>query len=205
MGARCCGTPSKVVPGYSRVLWIALVVNAVMFVVEVVAGLFAGSLSLQADALDFLGDAGNYALSLWAASRELGVRARVAAVKGATMGLFGLWVLTRAMFGLAADELPHAEVMGATGVVALVANLAVAVLLYRYRDGDSNMRSVWLCTRNDVLGNLAVLVAASGVLALGSRWPDLLVAVLISSLALVSAVQILTQARREQRVSCASG
>lgn len=205
MGAKCCGTPIQAAPGYSRVLGIALAVNAAMFVVEVVAGLFAGSLSLQADALDFLGDAGNYALSLWAASRAQGVRARVATIKGATMGLFGLWVLARAVLGLAGGELPHAEVMGATGVAALIANLAVAVLLYRYRDGDSNMRSVWLCTRNDVLGNLAVLLAASGVLALGSRWPDLLVAALISGLALVSAVQIFAQARQEQRLSRASG
>ncbi|MDC0721469.1 cation transporter [Nannocystis bainbridge] len=205
MSAKCCGTPIQVAPGYSRALWIALAVNGGMFVVEVVAGLFAGSLSLQADALDFLGDAGNYALSLWAASRALGVRARVATVKGVTMGLFGLWVLGRAVLSLAGGELPHAEVMGATGVVALIANLAVAVLLYRYRDGDSNMRSVWLCTRNDALGNLAVLLAAGGVLAFGSRWPDLLVAVLISGLALVSAVQVLAQARREQRQSRASG
>ena len=185
-------------------LWIALVINALMFVLEFVAGLFAGSLSLQADALDFLGDAGNYALSLWAASRVLRVRAGVATVKGITMGLFGLWVLARALLSVAGGDVPHAEVMGLTGFAALVANLGVAVLLYRYRNGDSNMRSVWLCTRNDVLGNLAVLLAASGVFALGSRWPDLLVAVVISGLALVGAVQILSHARREQQSSCSS-
>ena len=202
MSARCCGTPFSAAPGYSRVLWVALVVNALMFVVEVVAGLFAGSLSLQADALDFLGDAGNYALSLWAVSRALTVRARVAAVKGLTMGLFGLWVLARALLGLAGGDVPRAEVMGLAGVAVLVANLGVAVLLYRYRHGDSNMRSVWLCTRNDMRGNLAVLLAASGVLALGSRWPDLLVAAVISGLALVGAAEILGRARRDQQTSC---
>ncbi len=202
MSANCCETPSSAVPGYGRVLWIALVVNAAMFVVEVFAGLFAGSLSLQADAPDSLGDAGNYALSLWAASRGLRVRAGVATVKGITMGLFGLWVLARAVAGVAGGDVPQAEVMGLTGLGALVANLGVAALLYRYRDGDSNMRSVWLCTRNDVLGNLAVLLAASGVLALGSRWPDLLVAVVISSLALGGAAQILGQAQRERQRSC---
>ncbi len=205
MSAKCCETPVSAAPGYSQVLWIALAVNALMFVVEVVAGLFAGSLSLQADALDFLGDAGNYALSLWAASRALHVRARVATLKGITMGLFGLWVLVRAVLGVGGGDVPHAEVMGLTGLAALLANLGVAVLLYRYRNGDSNMRSVWLCTRNDVLGNLAVLLAASGVFALGARWPDLLVAAVISSLALVGAVQILRHAKRDQQSSCSSG
>jgi Co/Zn/Cd efflux system component len=195
----CCRTSSDPDLGYGRVLWIALAVNALMFVVEVAAGLFAGSLSLQADALDFLGDAGNYALSLWAASRALTVRAGVATVKGVTMGLFGLWVLVRALHGVVAGDVPHAEVMGVTGFAALLANLGVAVLLYRYRNGDSNMRSVWLCTRNDVLGNLAVLLAASGVLALGSRWPDLLVAALISGLAITGAAQVLGLARQERR------
>ncbi len=198
MSAKCCEAPSSSTPGYGRVLWIALVVNAVMFVVETIAGLISGSLSLQADALDFLGDAGNYALSLWAVNRALKVRARVATVKGVTMGLFGLWVLARAAWSVSSGEVPQAEMMGFTALVALAANLGVAVLLYRYREGDSNMRSVWLCTRNDVLGNIAVVFAASGVFALGSRWPDLLVAAVISSLGLVAAVQILRQAGQEQ-------
>ena len=202
MSATCCETPISSAPGYGRVLWIALVVNAVMFVVEVVAGVFAGSLSLQADALDFLSDAANYALSLWAVSRALKVRARVATLKGITMGLFGLWVLVRAALGVASGEVPHAEAMSVTALLALAANLGVALLLYRYRNGDSNMRSVWLCTRNDVLGNIAVLLAAGGVFALSSRWPDLLVAAVISSLALVSAFQVLRQARQEQRDTC---
>lgn len=202
MSATCCQPPISTDSGYGRVLWVALVVNAVMFFVEAAAGVMAGSLSLQADAIDFLGDAGNYALSLWAVSRALKVRARVATLKGITMGLFGLWVLVRAVMGVVSGEVPHAETMGVTALVALVANFGVAVLLYRYRNGDSNMRSVWLCTRNDVVGNLAVLLAAGGVFALSSRWPDLLVAGVISSLALVGAFQILSQARREQRGTC---
>ena len=199
MSDKCCEAPISSAPGYGRVLWVALVVNALMFLVEVAAGVFAGSLSLQADALDFLGDAGNYALSLWAVSRALEIRARVATLKGVTMGLFGVWVMVRAGLGVMSGEVPHAEAMGITALVALAANFGVALLLYRYRDGDSNMRSVWLCTRNDVLGNIAVLLAAGGVFALTSRWPDLLVAVVISSLALVGAFQILGQARKEQR------
>lgn len=202
MSAGCCHAPVSVAPGFRRALQIALVVNAGMFVVEVAAGWFAGSLSLQADALDFLGDAGNYALSLWALSQALRVRAAVATVKAATMGLFGLWVLGRAALGAMSGEVPHAEAMGGTAIAALVANLAVAWILYRYRDGDSNMRSVWLCTRNDALGNLAVLAAAGGVALLGSRWPDLVVATAIASLALVSAGQILRQAGRERRSGC---
>jgi cation diffusion facilitator family transporter len=202
MSATCCETPLSSEPGYGRVLWVALVVNALMFLVEVAAGLFAGSLSLQADALDFLGDAANYALSLWALSRALRVRARVATLKGLAMGLFGLWVLGRAVLGVTSGEVPHAGTMGITSLVALAANFGVALLLSRYRNGDSNMRSVWLCTRNDVLGNIAVLLAAAGVFAWGSRWPDLLVAAVIASLALVGAFQVLRQARQEQRDTC---
>ena len=202
MSGTCCETPTSSDPGYARVLWVALAVNATMFLVEVAAGIFAGSLSLQADALDFLGDAGNYALSLWAVSRALKVRARVATLKGVTMGLFGLWVLVRAALGASSGDVPHAGTMGITALLALLANFGVALLLYRYRDGDSNMRSVWLCTRNDVLGNIAVFLAAGGVFAFGSRWPDLMVAAVISSLALVGAFQILCQARQEQRDTC---
>jgi len=202
MSASCCNTPIASDPGYGRVLWVALAVNAAMFLVEVVAGVFAGSLSLQADALDFLGDAGNYALSLWAVSRTLKTRARVATLKGITMGLFGLWVLARAVLGVSGGEVPHAGAMGVTSLLALAANLGVALLLYRYRNGDSNMRSVWLCTRNDVLGNIAVFLAAAGVFASGSRWPDILVAAVISSLALVAAFQILRQAGQERQDTC---
>jgi len=183
------------------VLVAALAINAIMFLVEVAAGLVAGSLSLQADALDFLGDAGNYALTLFVLSMTLKVRATAALVKGATMAVLGVFVLVQGVLHAATGDVPHAEIMGATALVALVANAAVAGMLYRYRDGDSNARSVWLCSRNDVLANLAVLLAASGVFALESRWPDLAVAAFIASLALTGGWQVVREALRE-RASC---
>jgi len=183
------------------VLIVALAINAVMFLVEVGAGLIAGSLSLQADALDFLGDAGNYALTLFVLGMTLKARATAALVKGATMVVLGVFVLVQGVVHAVTGGVPQAEIMGATALAALVANAAVAAMLYRYRDGDSNARSVWLCSRNDVLANLAVLLAASGVFALGSRWPDLAVAAFIASLALTSGWQVVREARRE-RSSC---
>ncbi len=182
-------------------LIVALAINAVMFLVEVGAGLIAGSLSLQADALDFLGDAGNYALTLFVLGMTLKARATAALVKGATMVVLGVFVLVQGVVHAVTGGVPQAEIMGATALAALVANAAVAAMLYRYRDGDSNARSVWLCSRNDVLANLAVLLAASGVFALGSRWPDLAVAAFIASLALTSGWQVVREARRE-RSSC---
>ena len=180
-------------------LIVALAINAVMFLVEVGAGLIAGSLSLQADALDFLGDAGNYALTLFVLGMTLKARATAALVKGATMVVLGVFVLVRGVVHAVTGGVPQAEIMGATALAALVANAAVAAMLYRYRDGDSNARSVWLCSRNDVLANLAVLLAASGVFALESRWPDLAVAALIASLGLTSGWQVVRDAVRERR------
>ena len=148
-------------------LWAVLAINAVMFAVEVAAGLAAGSASLQADALDFLGDAGNYAISLFVVGMALRYRAMAAFLKGATMGVFGLWVLGITAWHVWHGTLPHAFTMGAVGFAALVANAASFGLLWAYRDGDANMRSAWICTRNDVLGNLAVLLAALGVLGKG--------------------------------------
>lgn len=182
-------------------LIVALAINAVMFLVEVGAGLIAGSLSLQADALDFLGDAGNYALTLFVLGMTLKARATAALVKGATMVVLGVFVLVQGVVHAVTGGVPQAEIMGATALAALVANAAVAAMLYRYRDGDSNARSVWLCSRNDVLANLAVLLAASAVFALGSRWPDLAVAAFIASLALTSGWQVVQGAVRE-RSSC---
>ncbi len=182
-------------------LVLALAINAIMFVVEVAAGFVAGSLSLQADALDFLGDAGNYALTLFVLGMTLKTRATAALVKGATMVVLGVFVLVQGVVHAITGAVPHAEIMGGTALLALVANAAVAGMLYRYRDGDSNARSVWLCSRNDVLANLAVLLAASAVFALGSRWPDLAVAAFIASLALTSGWQVVQGAVRE-RSSC---
>ena len=201
MGSHCCGPPVEraPTPGFRRVLIVALAINAVMFLVEVGAGLIAGSLSLQADALDFLGDAGNYALTLFVLGMTLKARATAALVKGATMVVLGVFVLVQGVVHAVIGTVPHAEIMGATALTALLANAAVAAMLYRYRDGDSNARSVWLCSRNDVLANLAVLLAASGVFALESRWPDLAVAALIASLGLTSGWQVVRDAVRERR------
>ncbi|MCU0633481.1 MAG: TonB-dependent receptor [Gemmatimonadaceae bacterium] len=202
MSASCC-TPGPVGPApdapYRRILWIALLVNAGMFLVEVVAGASAGSASLQADALDFLADAANYGISLFVLAASLRVRAGAALVKGLSMGAFGAWVIVRAGWHAVTGTVPEPEVMGVVGVVALVANLAVAALLYAYRAGDANMRSVWLCTRNDAIGNVAVVLAASGVFATRRGWPDAIVALGMATLALSAAWQTVRQARAEVR------
>ena len=191
--------PAPEVPGYRRVLWAALAINGVMFVVEGGAGLAAGSVALQADALDFLGDTATYALTLFVLGLALRWRARAALLKGASMGLFGLWVMGNSVYHLAVPGVPAAEVMTGIGTLALAANLVSAFLLYRHRHGDANMRSVWLCTRNDVLGNLAVILAGAGVFASGSNLPDVAVGAIMATLALLSARQVLRQARRELR------
>ena len=186
-------------PGYRGVLWIALAINAVMFVVEGGAGLAAGSVALQADALDFLGDAATYALTLFVLGMALRWRARAALLKGASMGAFGLWVIGNSIYHLIVPGVPTVEVMTSIGLLALAANLTSALLLYRHRHGDSNMRSVWLCTRNDALGNIAVILAGAAVFASNSNLPDLAVGVVMAALALSSARQILRQARGELR------
>ncbi len=182
---------------YRRVLWCALAINAAMFLVELAAGLAAGSASLQADALDFLADAGNYGISLFVVGMALRLRARAALAKGATMGVFGLWVIGATLWHAVNGTVPHAATMGAVGVAALIANAAVFVLLWSYRAGDSNMRSVWLCSRNDVLGNVAVLLAAFGVFGTGTGWPDIAVAAAMGLLALQGAWVVVRQALAE--------
>jgi cation diffusion facilitator family transporter len=199
----CCpvDTAAPVDPGYRRVLWIALIVNAGMFVVEALAGVNAQSVSLLADATDFLGDAANYGISLFVLGLVVTWRARAALLKAASMGLFGLWVIGQAIYNALSGASPDPMVMGVIGVIAFAANLAVAVLLYRYREGDANMRSVWLCTRNDAIGNLAVLLAASGVFATGTPWPDLGVAAIMAVLALQAAVSVLRQSLGELKAA----
>jgi Co/Zn/Cd efflux system component len=202
MGASCCRDCTKVGapdPAYRRVLWVVLGINATMFMVEIVAGLAAGSASLQADALDFIGDAGNYAISLFVAGMMLRYRAMAAAAKAATMGVFGLWVIGATVWHALLGTLPQAFTMGAVGISALLANAASFALLWGYRGGDANMRSAWICTRNDVLGNLAVLLAALGVFGTGSGWPDLVVAAIMACLAIQGAAIVLRQAVSELR------
>ncbi len=203
MGAACChhhpeSTPRQS-PRYRRVLWIALVFNAVMFVVELAAGHVADSSALFADAVDFFGDAANYAISLAVLGMSLTWRARAALLKGWTMAAFGVFVLAKAAYGAATGAAPEPATMGAVGSLALLANVSVATLLYAWRDGDANMRSVWLCTRNDVIGNVAVMAAALGVLGTGSAWPDLAVAAVMGLLALGAARTVVRRARGELR------
>jgi cation diffusion facilitator family transporter len=201
MVSDCCDTSCTAEramnPRYRKVLWVALVINATMFVVEIATGVKAGSVSLLADSLDFLGDAANYGISLWVLGMGLATRAKASLLKALSMAAFGVWVLGSAIWHAVTGVLPSAETMGIVSVFALAANLSVAGLLYTYRDGDSNMRSVWLCTRNDALGNIAVMIAALGVFATGKAWPDLGVALIMASLALSSAWLVIRQARRE--------
>jgi Co/Zn/Cd efflux system component len=177
-----------------------LAINAAMFIVEIGAGLAAGSASLQADALDFLGDAGNYAISLFVVGMALRYRAMAALAKGATMGVFGLWVLGVTGWHAMHGTLPHAFTMGGVGLAALAANAVSFGLLWAYKGGDANMRSAWICTRNDVLGNVAVLFAAIGVFGTGTGWPDVTVAAIMASLALQGAWIVLGQAFGELRI-----
>lgn len=201
MSATCCNasctTSKPIPPSYRRALWIALVVNLAMFGVELAAGWGAGSVSLLADAVDFFGDVANYGLSLLVLSMSLAIRARTALLKGVSMGVYGLYVLAQAIWNGLHGVVPEALTMGIVGTVALAANVGVAVLLYAHRDGDANMRSVWLCSRNDAIGNLAILLAALGVFGTGSAWPDLGVAALMAGLGLSGATQVIRQARSE--------
>ena len=196
----CGSETAKADPRWRRVLWAALIVNAGMFLVEMVAGATADSRALQADALDFLGDAANYAVSLAVVGMALAWRARAALLKSLFMLGFAAWVMGSAVFAFVNGTAPDPATMGVIGTLALVANIGVALLLYRYRTGDANMRSVWICSRNDAIGNLAVLVAALGVFGTGSAWPDLIVASIMAALALTGGVQVLRQALGELRV-----
>ncbi|MGQ3486435.1 cation transporter [Roseovarius pacificus] len=186
---------------YRAILWIVLTINAVMFAVEIIAGLAAGSAALQADALDFFADAANYGISLFVLGMTLRWRASAALVKGASMGLFGLWVIGSVVWHALQGTVPAWGTMGLVGVAALLANGACLALLYAWRDGDANMRSVWICSRNDVVANLAVLAAALGVFGTGTGWPDIIVASIMAFLALQGAVTIIRHALSELRES----
>ncbi len=182
---------------YRRILWIALIINTAMFGVELLAGWHSGSLSLLADSIDFAGDALNYGVSLAVLSAALAWRARAALLKAVSMMGFGVFLLATAAWSVWHGGVPNAATMGAVGFVALAANVAVAWMLYAYREGDANMRSVWLCSRNDAIGNIAVMLAAAGVLGTGNAWPDLVVAGGMAALALQGGWQVMRQARSE--------
>jgi Co/Zn/Cd efflux system component len=200
----CCTPPplklgSQQEIAYRKVLWAALAINGAMFLVEIGAGLAAGSASLQADALDFFGDAANFAISLFVVGMALRYRATAAMVKGLTMGAFGLWIVGTVIWHALHGTLPSAVAMGAVGVTALIANGASFALLWTRRQGDANMRSAWICTRNDVLGNLAVLLAALGVFGTGTGWPDVTVAAIMAALALQGSATVARHALAELR------
>ena len=202
MSSSCCN--NSVAPGNSpndlkfrRVLWIALVINAVMFVVELYAGILANSSALLADSADFLGDSANYAITLIVLPLAKVWRSRTALLKGLTMTLFALAILTFAVVNAFSQTIPAAITMGTVGFAALVANIFVAYLLYTFRDGDANSRSVWLCSRNDAISNIAVIFAAIAVFVFENRWPDIVVALLIGGLVLHSGISVLRQAYQE--------
>ena len=184
---------------YRPILWTVFSINAAMFVVEIVAGQMASSVSLQADALDFLADSANYLIALFVLSRSILWRASAALLKGVAMGAFGLYVLIYSAYQAISETIPAAPVMGSIGALALIANVVSAVLLYRHRSGDSNMRAVWLCSRNDAIANVAVIVAAGLVYLTATGWPDLVVGFFMAALSLHSAWQIIGHATEDLR------
>ena len=200
--AGCCGHDAKfdgVSDDYKRRLWIVIAINAVMFGVEMVAGQLAGSQALQADALDFLGDSLTYGISLAVIGASINVRTSAALAKGISLLLMGAWVFGSTLYRVFYIGVPEAEIMGIIGFMALAANLASVLILVPYKDGDANVRSVWLCSRNDAIGNVAVMIAALGVWGTSTGWPDLIVAGIMAALFLSSSVQIIRQALAERR------
>lgn len=178
-------------------LRVVLVLNGVMFAVEVTAGLIAGSIAVLADAADMLGDALVYGFSLYVLHRGPRWKAWGAMAKAVLMALFGLFVLGQILYRLSHPEVPVHELMGAVGVLALACNAACWALLWRHREDDLNMRSVWLCSRNDLIANALVLVAAAGVWALASPWPDIVAGAFIAALFARSALVVAREAHGE--------
>ena len=204
----CCGHDAKFTglsDDYKRRLWLVIGLNATMFAVEMSAGHLAKSQALQADALDFLGDALTYGISLAVIGASIRARTNAALAKGISLLLMGLWVFGSTLYRVFYVGVPTAEIMGAVGFLALLTNLASVLLLMRYKDGDANVRSVWLCSRNDAIGNVAVMIAALGVWGTATGWPDLIVAAIMAGLFLSSAFQIVRQALAERREVGAHG
>jgi Co/Zn/Cd efflux system component len=201
--AGCCGQEIRfegLSADYRRRLWLVIAINAAMFLVEMAAGALAGSRALQADALDFLGDTFTYGITLAVIGAPLRTRAWAAFAKGVSLTVMGLWVLGVTAYYVLIVGMPRAEVMGIVGFLALAANLTSVLLLVRYKEGDANVRSVWVCSRNDAIGNVAVMIAALGVWGTASRWPDLIVAAIMAGLFVASSVQILRRSIRELRM-----
>ena len=201
MGSCCSNNPNfdGTSNAYRRALWWVIIINATMFIVEICAGITAKSQALQADALDFLGDTFTYSISLLVIGQALVWRTRAALLKGISLLLMGLWVLGSTLYQVLILGTPQALVMGSVGILALIANLICVLILFRFRNGDANVRSVWLCSRNDAINNVAVIIAAGAVWLSASAWPDLLVALVMASLFLHSAFLITRQALYEHR------
>lgn len=202
MSAGCCNHKTEfdgASKGFRNALWIVIFINAIMFIIEMVAGSIAGSQSLKADALDFFGDSVTYGISLYVIGMSLRVRSTAALLKGISLALMGFWVFGSTLYHVFILGVPQAPIMGAIGFLALAANMASVLILVRYKDGDANVRSVWLCSRNDAIGNIAVLIAATFVVVTNSAWPDLIVAGVMAGLFLWSATQIVIQSLNEMR------
>jgi len=182
---------------YRAILWIVIGINAFMFLFETGASITADSMALRADALDFLGDSLTYGLTLLAIGHTLRWRAAAAMFKGITLLLMGLWVLGSTAWQVLILGVPDETIMGSVGLLAFAANATSVLLLLRYRDGDANVRSVWLCSRNDAIGNLAVILAAGAVYVTRTAWPDIAVAFGMALLFLHSAWLIIRQAGSE--------
>ncbi len=200
MGANCCGDDVKfdgMDPRYRRALLIVIFINLAMFLIEMPMGFVGDSQALKADALDFLADTATYTISLAVIGGSLVLRAKAALFKGVSLSLMGVWVLGSTIYYIFVMSAPSAAIMTSVGLAALLANLASVLLLMRFKDGDANVRSVWLCSRNDAIGNLLVIVAGSGVWISTTAWPDLIVAGIMASLFLSGSVAIIRQARQE--------
>lgn len=182
---------------YRKVLWICLVANAVMFIAQMIASYSAHSVSLLANSADFFSDAANYGISLYVLNLSLRQKAKASLFKGISLGLVGLWVAFETLHHALQPELPEPLLMTIISVVALTVNVGCAVMLYKHRSGDSNRESVWICSRNDAIGNIAVMIAAAGVFASSTIWPDIIVAIILGWLAISGAVRIIKSAKKE--------
>ena len=199
----CCSSnqPIHQSPKYKKALWIVLILNLSMFFVEIVMGIKSGSTSLLSDSLDFLGDSANYMISLIVLPMALSYRAKASMVKGLTMGGFGLFILITTIYRAFYGEIPGHDQMSVVGALALVVNVTALAVLLNFRDGDSNMRSVWVCSRNDAIGNVAVILAGMAVYFFQSKYPDLIVAFVLAFLALQASQEIIKRAWAELKVS----
>lgn len=205
MSASCCGPKDinikEVNKNFKKALWVALILNFSMFILENFQGILSHSLSLRADAIDFLGDSVNYFVTLFVLNSAIRKKAAVSFAKALFMFGFGVWVLIEAVIRFNSNTIPDSFTMSWVGILALAVNASVAFILYKFRDGDSNMQSVWLCSRNDAIGNLAVVLASVGVYYFHSKWPDLIVALFMASLSVSASFKVFMLVKQEFRDS----